>query len=376
MTDLQKPTFLKRARRTVFNISLTGLVVVLAGAAVVGGSNLLAQRADASAEAEIANLIPVSVTPITLQDGYSLARQFVGQIESAASVPLSFELGGRLSDLLVEEGQTIKAGQLIARLDTALLKAEQERLIASRAALTAQLDLAQSRLARATALRKDGFASVEAVDQATATRDELISRTQEVDAALSTVAINLEKSELFAPFDGRIGMRNVDGGETLAAGAPILTLIETTAPQVRVGLPLSIDIAALQSPEIVVQGRTYDAVLLRVRPDIDPVTRTQTAIFSLNSDDAPAFGQTATVVVTTPVDQVGTWLPLDAMQQGVGGYWTVLTVDDNTVRQASVEVLHAEATRAFVRGTFQDGARMIATGAHRVVPGQRVRVVE
>lgn len=278
-------------------------------------------------------------------------------------------------ELLVDEGEPVSKDQVLARLDTSLLLAEEQRLVAARRATVAQLDLAESRLVRAVALRQDGFASEEALDQARATRDELINRIAETDAAIRSVAINVEKSEIRAPFEGRVGLRNVDGGETLGAGAPVLTLIETTAPQVRVGLPLALDLDEMGAVDIRVDGRIYKAALSHVRPDIDPVTRTRTAVFTLAAGTSAAFGQTATVLVETEIAAAGTWLPLDALQEGIGGVWTILVVDDGVVRPASVEILYAEAARAYVRGTFKPGDLMIDTGAHRVVPGQLVRAM-
>ena len=236
MADATKPTFLRRALRVSLNTTLTIAVMAAAGSAVMFGSTILADRAEAGAVTDTADRLPVQVTPLTLSEGYSVPRRFVGQVEAAASVALSFELGGRLSELMVAEGARVRAGEVLARLDTSLLLAERTRLEAARAATAAQLALAETRLVRAGTLREEGFASQESVDQALATRDELANRIRETDAAIDSVRINLEKSVLFAPFDGRVGLRNVDGGETLAAGAPVLTLIETAAPQVRVGL--------------------------------------------------------------------------------------------------------------------------------------------
>ncbi|MEL7213888.1 MAG: efflux RND transporter periplasmic adaptor subunit [Pseudomonadota bacterium] len=373
--ETKKPTALRRTARIVLDTAMTLGVVGAAGFAVVMGSQALANRAADTVVVETADLMPVSVTELKISEGYTLPRRFVGQVEAASSVVLSFEFGGRLSQLLVEEGTEVAEGALLARLDTALLSAEANRLDASRAATVAQLDFAESRLKRALALRKDGFSSQEAVDQAQATRDELQNRIRETDALLASVAINLEKSELFAPFAGRVGLRNVDGGETLAAGTPVLTLIETAAPQVRVGLPLSVKIEQLETAQIEVNGETHPAHLLQVRPDIDPVTRTRTAIFAIEAENAPTFGQTARLLLQEHVEAAGTWLPLDALQEGLGGGWTVLVVDEGVVRSAMVEVLYADAARAYVRGTFSPGAQMIAAGAHRIVPGQQVRIL-
>ena len=112
-----------------------------------------------------------------------------------------------------------------------------------------------------------------------------------------------------------------------------------------------------------------------IRPDIDPVTRTRTALFALDTDDAPTFGQTATLSIDMQIAARGTWVPVDALQEGSGSIWNVLVVEDGTVRTAAAELLHAETDRAFVRGSFAEGATLIRSGAHRVVPGQEVTIL-
>ncbi len=375
MADVEKPTAMRRVMRATLNTSVTLAVLAASGGAVVYGSSFLAERAEASAIVETADLIPVAVTPLLAEPGYSVSRHFVGQVEAAANVDVSFELGGRLAALLVDEGDLVNEGQLLAQLDTALLEAEQTRLEAARAATEAQLEFAEGRLLRAAALREEGFASEETLDQARATRDELTNRIAETDAAIAAVRINIEKSDLRAPFEGRVGQRVVDGGETLGAGGPVLTLIETAAPQVRVGLPLSVATETLSDVTILINGAEHAARLAQLRPDIDPVTRTRTAVFDVQGDIALAFGQTATLALETQVDLPGAWVALDALQEGLGSAWTILVVEDGTVRTAAVEVLHSDAENAFVRGTFEPGAQMIRTGAHRVVPGQQVTVI-
>ncbi|MEM6760920.1 MAG: efflux RND transporter periplasmic adaptor subunit [Pseudomonadota bacterium] len=354
---------------------MTSLVIAGASAAVFFGSTHMANRAEATAVPETADPTPVEVVELVTSDGFDIPRRFVGQVEAAASVVLSFELAGRLEELSVQEGTEVAAGTILARLDTSLLMAERTRLQASQSATEAQLELAETRLMRAQALLTDGHVSQETVDQALATRDELASRMKEISAAIDVVAINLKKSELPAPFDGRVGLRNVDGGETLAAGAPVLTLIKTAAPEVRVGLPLSVDATRLGDVFIEIGGTRHPARLAQVRPDIDPVTRTRTALFTLLTDEMPTFGQTATLTLKTRVDASGTWVPLDALQEGIGGTWNVLVVQDDVVRLAMVEVRHADETHAFVRGTFAPGTQMIQSGAHRVVPGQLVQTI-
>lgn len=366
-----KPTILRRG------LTLIGTLVTLgiAGAAVAVGTGVLTERAQAVPAPQAAERIPVSVQVMQVEESYTIPRRFIGQVEAGTEATLSFELGGKLAELNADEGDNVKEGQVIARLDTALLQAERTRLKASRDATAAQLEFAESRLVRAAELQGQGFSSQETLDQARATRDELTARIAEIDAGIASVDINIEKSEIRAPFDGRVGAQSVDITETLSAGQPVLNLIETKEPMVRIGLPLDLSPDALVDTKIDIEGVIYPAELRRMRPDVDPLTRTRTALFALDTEQAPTFGQTATLSIDMQVAARGTWVPVDALQEGSGSIWNVLLVEDGTVRTAAAELLHAETDRAFVRGTFAEGATLIRSGAHRVVPGQEVTVL-
>ncbi len=372
MQTKKKPNVLRRAGI----LGGTAVVIGIAVGVVTFGTDALAERVENAPAPEPALLTSVAVSTIQFEAYYTTTRRFIGQVESAADATLSFELGGRLAALTVDEGESVAKGDVIARLDTALLEAEHNRLTASKDATTAQLTFAQTRLVRAEQLQSEGFSSRETLDQARATRDELVSRIAEIDAGLSTVAINIEKSVLHAPFDGRIGALDVETAETVNPGQVVLTLIETTTPHVRVGVPLSVVEGELRQVTIEIAGHEYAAELQQLRPDIDPITRTRTALFKLETEQTLAFGQTANLLVQTDVNARGAWVSLDALQQGSGSIWTVLVVEDDIVRTAAVEVLFQQSDRAFVQGTFAEGAKLIGVGAHRVVPGQQVQVME
>ncbi|MEM9968532.1 MAG: efflux RND transporter periplasmic adaptor subunit [Pseudomonadota bacterium] len=373
--DQEKPSLIWRAGRLIVRLTLTTAIIAGAAFAVQFGASELAQRANAAPTPDAASAIPVVTYPLRIEDGYDVQRAFVGQVEPQKTVAVSFELPGQLSEILVDEGDTVTKGQVLARQDTALLKAEREQLLASKAATEAQLKLANQTLDRNERLRKSGFASQAGFDSAVARRDELLGRRAEIAAGLRNVDIRLSKSQIQAPFDGRVTTRSVDGGETLGAGQSFLNLVETRAPIVRVGVPLDFDETALSQVQISLSGQEYPAQLITLRPDVDPVTRTRTAIFEIEPDARAAFGQIARLQVQERVAVDGFWVPLTSLKEGVRGQWTLLAVDQgDTVRTATVEILHAESDRVFVRGAFPTGARLIEEGPQRVTVGQRVVV--
>ncbi len=366
-------TALAKATRLVFRTTLTLAVIAGAAVAVQYGASELTRRAEAAPSPDPAPAIPVSATPLVRESGYDVERAFIGQVEAQKTVNVSFELSGLLADVLVDEGDSVTRGQLLARQDTALLEAERTQLLASKSATEAQLLFAEQTVTRSEELRARGFAPQAGLDEAIARRNELLGRLAEIEAGLTNVDIRLQKSRIAAPFDGRVTTRAVDGGETLGSGQPVLGLVELRAPQVRVGVPLDFDEARLADVQIELEGATVPATLITLRPDIDPVTRTRTAIFALEAETAPAFGQTARLVIRERVVAEGFWVPVKSLKEGVRGQWTLLTVDeDTTVRAAQVEILHAESDRVFARAGFADGTPLIDAGPQRVTVGQHV----
>ena len=368
---------LRRGLRLLGRVSLTLAVIAGAGIAVQLGASELARRADAAPTPEAAALVPVSATPLVRETGYTVARAFIGQVEPQKSVAVSFELPGRLDRIEVDEGDWIEKGQVLATQDVSLLAVERTRLLASKTAAEAQLRFAEQTVVRTEELKRRGFLSEAGLDEALSRRDELLARIAEIDAALENVAIRVAKSRITAPFDGRVTERLVDGGETLGAGQRVLGLVALHKPQVRIGVPLDIAETNLGDATIEIGDSRHPATLVTLRPDIDPVTRTRTAIFEIETLDRPAFGQIARLILPQRVDAAGIWVPTTTLKEGVRGQWTVLTVDaDQTVRAATVEILHAESERVFVRGAFPEGTLLIDAGPQRVTVGQRVAANE
>ncbi len=376
MTDTKKetpPGFFKRIGRLAWRGGLTLTIIATALMAVYFGSSELARRAQAAPKPQPAAVLPVAVTPIELHNNYQIARRFVGQVEPQKTVSISFELSGQLDQILVDEGDQITEGQQIAALDTQLLDADRVRLEASKSALEAQLRFAEQTVERQSQLSDRGFASQSGLDEALSRSDELRARIAEVQAALTSNTIQAEKSIVYAPFTGRITDRPVDGGESLSPGQTVVEIVQDGTPQLRIGVPLDVTATILSQAEVEIGGLIYDASLITLRPDVDPVTRTRTALLQVKTDDALAFGQTARLILTDRVEATGLWVPTTTLKEGARGQWTLLTVDvENIVRQASVQVLHTDGDQVFVRGVFPDGARLITSGPQRVTPGQRV----
>jgi len=364
-------------RKLVRGLAVTSTALAIA-AATAGGIAALQYRA--STELQPLQHPPLAVTtlPVRMQDQYVTRTRYVGRLEPARQTSLAFELTGLVVSISVDEGTKVRAGDVIAHLDTDRLKADRRRLEARRRELEAERTLARLTLTRQSNLRRKGFSPQQSEDEATAGVARITAAIDQVTAQMDLVNIDIGKSVLTAPFDGVVGVRNIDDGSVITAGTPVVSLLETGKPQARIGLPP--DVARSLDPgghyQITTDAGPVSARMSSMRPDLQTATQTVPVLFDLDSSNGAAFQQIVTLNVETPVRERGTWLPLAALKEGHKGLWSVLVVaaqDGQTkIRTETVEVLHVEGEQAYVRGTLEASAQVVSKGGHRVVSGQLV----
>ena len=359
--------------------------VGLAAAAVMIGVTTIQMRAEEKPSVDPSPLAVVDVFTPEWETGYDVERSFVGRLEPARSTDLAFELSGTVREVRVDEGDLVEEGDVIAVLDTRTLEADRRRQVANRQAAESDRELASLTLNRRQLLKDNGHVSAQLLDEARLTLSRLDATIAQIDAAIDTIDINLDKAVLKAPFSGRVGQRLLDDGATASPATPVLRLLESSRPAVRIGLsPEVVDrLDRSHSYDIQISGRTFKAGLAALRPDLQTRTRTIETLFELDTPEAtPAFGRLAELSIVERVETEGAWVPVSALKEGPRGLWTVLTVAEDVnqaapspayvvVREA-VEVLHAEEGRAFVRGTLTSDSRIVRDGVHRVVVGQAV----
>ena len=371
------PSGLRKALGRVLTVTVTLLVCGAAAAAVIGGFSMITATGDA-APGVAAPRTSVGVMSVEMAQGYTVTRRFTGQIEAAARTDLGFELGGRITKMLVEEGDVVASGTVLARLDTRALIPERAALEAELAALAADAELARLTLARNDALSERGFRSVAAQDDARLTLARAEAAMAAVRARMAGVDVRLEKSVLTAPYPARIGARIADPGQTVAAGQTVLVLFDAANARARIGLPpeMAAGLAVGDRVTIALGGEELDATLRQIRPDLDSNTRSRSVVVTLPEGATPVLGDTVALLLTQTVDDPGFWAPLSALREGVRGSWSVMaleaTAEGDRTLPAAVEVIHSDGNRVFLRGDLPPGARIVAKAPDRVAPGQLV----
>ena len=376
MTDIAQSKVRMTLSRAA-TLALTLLVLGVAMGSVVASLSLISAEADASS-GEAAPVTTVAAMTVELEQQYSVIRRFTGQIEAAARADLGFELGGRVTEVLVEEGDVVPAGAVLARLDTSALIPERAALEAELAAIMADAELGRLTLARNDTLTERGVQSVAAQDAARLALARAEAGVAALRARIAGVDVRLEKSVLTAPFAAQIGARLVDPGQTAAGGQAVLVLFDTAPVRARVGLPpeLAASLLVGGTVSVDVNGATLEATILQIRPDLDANTRSRSVLLTLPPGAATVLGDTVAVLLTEAVDATGFWVPVSALREGVRGSWSVMAIETTAkgdrILPAAVEVIHTEGSRVYLRGALPAGARIVAAAPDRVAQSQIV----
>ena len=205
--------------------------IILGLTVCLGGAGCSSPDADAdngtAATDEDASAAPTRVTLVETKQlkrqNYPVTLTVIGTLKPAARVDLAFELGGTVAHIAVDEGDTVKQGDLLAKLDTTALAAQVRQARVG-------LDIARRNLARNEKLHAEGAVS-EQVYQDT------ISDVQLKEASLDAIAAQLGNASLTTPLTGVVAFRQLEVGEMAGPGSPAFTVMDTSVLHLRAGVP-------------------------------------------------------------------------------------------------------------------------------------------
>jgi RND family efflux transporter MFP subunit len=332
--------------------------------------------------------LTVSYVNIQRQAGFASERVYAGKTLPSRSSELGFKRGGEIAQVLVDIGDVVEKGQVLARLDSQTLASNLEQAQANTAlaqanlsAAKAEAQLAANTEKRFRTLREQGNTSKQIYDEAKLSFQTKRAQYQVAQAnvkralaAANASKIALAEAAIKAPFDGIIQSRYMDEGTQILGGTPAVKLIELGPIKAHVGVP-SESLASLTIGErynLSWNGKAQPARLMAISPEVDPNTRTLNAVFKVNANIIP-IGAVVELLLEQRVAIPGFWLPVSALTASDRGLWGVYVVNaENIIERRLVEVIHNEASRAFVRGLLSDKERVVNSGVQRIVPGQSV----
>lgn len=304
-------------------------------------------------------------------------REFVGRVEARLTVDLAFQVGGRLAEFPVSEGEILEEGVTVAALE------DQDFERALRQSRV-QLQQARQTLDRVETLHERGIAADAALEEARTGYD---LRAVAVDNARQ----NLEYATIEAPFEGLVSRRLVDNFTTVAAGQPVARLQDVSELRVAIQVPESVlamvdegDQREMSARFPFLPDQSFTLEFRELVAEPDRASQTYTALFAL-PDDIPANilpGMTASVRIIIEPDadiaQDGVIVPISALAPTPEGGFVVWVFDPAasavSARRVAVGPVSGQTVR--VDEGLRAGEQIVTAGVTALYEGMIVRPLQ
>jgi multidrug efflux system membrane fusion protein len=370
-------------------------LVAFALVAIVGGTvGVLTGRSDAQSTATHKGRngadapIPVTLAPVKAQD-VPVVLNGLGTVQASNTVTISPMVTGPIVAINFTEGQDVKTGDVLARIDPRTYQATLDQDRGKLAQDQATLAGAERDLARYSQLTASKYESQQTADDERATVQETKALVEQDEAAIEQAQTNLSYCTVMAPVNGRLGIRNVDLGNIVQAGTTtgIVTLttlqpigVIFTLPQQQ--LPAIVDAAAQGrlpvsvDPEGDTGGPQETATLDVIDNEVDSSTGTiRFKAYFPNTDLHLWPGGFVTAHLTVKVLKGVLTVPPSAIQTGpTSSFVYVLNDDRKTVKQTNVTVGQQSDTVAVIDSGLSAGQQVVLQGGSRLSDGSKVSI--
>jgi membrane fusion protein (multidrug efflux system) len=353
------------------------ILMLLAVAVFLGalGAVKFAQIRGAMAQASSFQPPPEAVTTIVArQETWPAVVSSIGTVTAVQGVTVSADLPGIVEKIAFESGRAVRAGELLVKLDTSQ---EQAQL----AAAESQLNLARLNLERMRGLKEGGVISQSEYDRVAAEFAQGEARVGEIRATI-------ERKTIRAPFSGVLGIRQVNLGQYLSGGDPIVPLqslrpvyVNFAVPQQELGhlrIGAAVNLSAREEAGIQSTGR-----ITAIDSVVDPATRNvQVQATFANQDGKLRPGMFADTQVVLGAGQPVVALPASAVSYAPYGD-SVFIVEDvkgptgqtyRGVRQQLVKLGPARGDQVAVVSGVKPGEEVVTSGVFKLRNGAAVRV--
>jgi membrane fusion protein, multidrug efflux system len=348
---------------------------------------VLVAQADRGAKGSVAGVrpsIPVTVCTVQQQD-VPIYRYGIGSVRPFNTVKVGPRVAGELVQVLFKEGEEVRAGDILARIDARTYEAVLRQAEANLRRERARLDSADPELRRVLELKTKGISTEKSVEVQKAVVEQLKAELDADKALVDKATIDRDFTVIRAPIDGRIGLRSVDAGNYVLPDTSIIATINQVTPiAVIFSLP---DIDLLPVTEQMAAGRTLVVAALsrdnRLELEegklatIDNQIDAKTGTFKLkatfdNTRGRLWPGQFVNARLHLNVQQAGTVIPAQAVQRGPNGTYVFTVASNDTVEMRPVVPTQIENGVALIRSGLHIGEKVVVDGQYRLEPGERV----
>lgn len=314
----------------------------------------------------------------------------LGTITAANTVTVRSRVDGQLLALHFQEGQQVKAGDLLAEIDPSQFKVALAQAQGQLAKDNATLANARRDLSRYQQLVKTNLISRQDLDTQSALVTESLGTVKADEASVASAQLQLDWTRITAPIDGRVGLKQVDIGNQISTGdtTGIVVLTQTHPIDLVFTLPEN-DIATVVKAQKAGQSLTVEAwdrtnkqklssgTLLSLDNQIDATTGTikLKARFN-NQDDALFPNQFVNARLLVDTEQNAVVIPTAALQMGNEGNFVWVLNADNKVSKHIVVPGIQDSQKVVISAGLSAGDKVVTDGIDRLTEGAKVEVVE
>jgi multidrug efflux system membrane fusion protein len=336
------------------------------------------------ARASAHSAVPVSVA-IARREDVPIYLTGIGTVQASLTVNIHAKVDGELQKVLFTEGQHVKKGDVLAKIDPRLYRAALDQAKAKRAQDAAALVGAEKDLARANTLALKNYDTQQNVDQLNAKADQLKAAILGDEAMIETAQTQFDYTTIVAPSDGRIGIRLVDPGNMVHASdtTSLATLVLTQPSAVLFTLPataLGEVRAAMKRGWVEVTAfdqNNRDALatgkLLLIDNVIDQASSTirLKALFA-NDDEGLWPGDFVNARMLVETRRNALTIPNAAVQSGPQGLFTWVVAGNDTVEPRPIELGPATGEVTIVAAGLAEGEHIVTAGQYKLQAKARV----
>lgn len=349
--------------------------------ATVLGAALLLAGCSRTPEAQAPEIRPVrAITVAKRNAGETVA--LTGTVQAQTEINLSFRIDGRMIERLVNVGDTVRPGQLVARLDSqneeSSLQAAQSQL----AAATARLSEARSNFDRFRELVAENAVSRASFEQAETARKAAEAQLEAAQTQVTLATNRLSYTRLVADVSGVVTAQGAEPGEVVGAGRMIVQVAREGARDAVFDVPARVKDLAPPNPQIAVALAadpkvTATGTVREVAPRADPLTGTfRVRVRLANPPPAMRLGATVTgrmALAAAPAIEIPPSAVIRADRQAA--VW-VVDPKTGTVATRAIEIRSSDPQRVDVASGLNPGDVVVTAGIQALRPGQKVRLLE
>jgi multidrug efflux system membrane fusion protein len=363
------------------------LILATAIAAIAGGGYWYSNTPKTPTSPTAKTAAPVPVTVATAETGeMPILLNTVGRAEAYEGVTLKSRIDGQVLAVAYTEGQQVKQGDVLVRLDPADFNARAMQAEAVLARDQAQLAKTQADIERYVALKARGFVSEEKVNEVRTAAAAAAASVQAAKAGLELARLQLSYTTIRAPFSGMVGARLVFPGSAVKINDTALAVVNRVSPlYVTFSIPekqLPRLRAAMQRGPMKVQVRlpgNKEQALEGVAKFIDNAVDATTGTILMkavldNKDGKLTPGQFLNVGMTLDKLSDTLLIPNEAVQQGAEGNFLYVVKPDNSVEVRKIEVISTHQGRSAIGQGINAGDIVVTDGQLRLTPGAQVKV--